>query len=491
MMDAMVEPRVVVTPEELRQIDAQYQPIPTFAQWQGARPDTAAWTRRLGELDRLRREAEAEALERSVQTAIRAAAFDTGALEHLYRVDRGLTITVAKEEPDWESKVLEQSGEKALDLLGAQVRAYELARELAQDIAHPINEARIRSIHELLTQPQATYEVTLPDGTREQRPFLLKGVYKEDPNHVRLSDGTIHAFAPAGATTHAEMGRLATELQTPEFAEAHPVTQAAYAHYCLVAIHPFCDGNGRVARALASAFTFRGAGVPLLLFADERDAYLDTLAAADRGNTNLFVRLVADAILASIAVVTAQLQAERAPSPSGVLGSVQALLTAHGGLSHLEIDNVASNLLEAFGQALNGVIQEANLTEGRITSSTSNVSGTRDQPPDGFRRGVTRSLGFTVSAQPPTPGHEEAWFEVFISRDINEFELFLLKSPKVRFEERFTLREVHPVISAGAQIRLEALARVVLGEFLAGVADQGAHAFQASDYSPLSSGDDA
>lgn len=487
----MVEPRVVVTPEELRQIDAQYEPIPTFAEWQGALPDTPAWTRRLDQLDRLRQEADAEVLERSVRTVIRAAAFDTGALEDLYRVNRGLTITVAKEDPDWETKVLEESGEKALDLLGAQVRAYELARELAQDIAHPINEARIRSIHELLTEPQATYEVTLPDGTREQRPFLLKGAYKEDPNHVRLRDGTMHAFAPAGATTQAEMGRLATELNTPAFAEAHPVIQAAYAHYCLVAIHPFCDGNGRVARALASTFTFRGAGVPLLLFADERDAYLDTLAAADRGNTDLFVRLVADATLASIAVVTAELQAEQAPSPSGVIGSVQALLTAHGGLSHLEINNVASDLLEAFGRALNGVIQEANLTEGRITARTSNISGTRDQPPEGFRRGKNQSLGFTVNAEAPTPGHEEAWFEVFISRNINEFELFLLASTIARFEELFTLREVHPAISVGAQIRLEALAKVILGEFLAGVADQATHAFQVSDYSPLILGDDA
>lgn len=30
------------------------------------------------------------------------------------------------------------------------------------------------------------------------------------------------------------------------FVKAHPVLQAAWAHFAFVAVHPFADGNGRV-----------------------------------------------------------------------------------------------------------------------------------------------------------------------------------------------------------------------------------------------------
>jgi Fic family protein len=65
-------------------------------------------------------------------------------------------------------------------------------------------------------------------------------------------DGTIHAYAPV-EVTGPEMHRLINELQTTEFEEADYVLQASYAHYALVSIDPFADGNGRVARALAGS----------------------------------------------------------------------------------------------------------------------------------------------------------------------------------------------------------------------------------------------
>ncbi len=39
--------------------------------------------------------------------------------------------------------------------------------------------------------------------------------------------------------------------------DIHPVIKAAITHYCLVAIHPFTDGNGRAARALATLILFK------------------------------------------------------------------------------------------------------------------------------------------------------------------------------------------------------------------------------------------
>jgi len=83
-------------------------------------------------------------------------------------------------------------------------------------------------------------------GPQEQA--LPKRQYKIMPNHVRTRKGADHSYAPVDVTP-AEMARLVAELRSDAFLTAHPVLQAAYAHYGLVAIHPFADGNGRVARA--------------------------------------------------------------------------------------------------------------------------------------------------------------------------------------------------------------------------------------------------
>jgi len=47
-----------------------------------------------------------------------------------------------------------------------------------------------------------------------------------------------------------------TWLNSPEAGEVHPVLRAGIAHYALVAIHPFVEGNGRTARALATLILF-------------------------------------------------------------------------------------------------------------------------------------------------------------------------------------------------------------------------------------------
>ena len=70
--------------------------------------------------------------------------------------------------------------------------------------------------------------------------------------------------------------------RTPAFEQAHPVLRTAYAHYALVVVHPFADLNGRAARALASTFLLQAQQIPLVIFADQRNEYLDALTAADR-----------------------------------------------------------------------------------------------------------------------------------------------------------------------------------------------------------------
>ena len=207
----------------------------------------------------------------------------TGAIEGLYEVDHGFTFTVAFETSAWEVE-LAKKGENVRPLFEAQLHAYDYVLDLATK-SERISEAAIRKLHEVVCGAQSTYRVMTAIGPQEQE--LTKGRYKVLPNHVRTRDGEDHSYAPVDVTP-AEMFRLVQELRSEAFLAAHPVLQAAYAHYSLVVIHPFADGNGRVARALASAFTYRAISMPIMILSEHKNSYLDSLEEADSGNFQAF-----------------------------------------------------------------------------------------------------------------------------------------------------------------------------------------------------------
>lgn len=86
--------------------------------------------------------------------------------------------------------------------------------------------------------------------------------------------------------------------------EGHPVLKAAKAHYELVAIHPFVDGNGRTARLLMNLLLLRAGYIPALLAVEERGRYYDTLEAANSGYWLPFEMLIAEAVKASLLRMT-------------------------------------------------------------------------------------------------------------------------------------------------------------------------------------------
>ena len=56
------------------------------------------------------------------------------------------------------------------------------------------------------------------------------------------------------------------------------------AHFRLVAIHPFADGNGRTARLLMNLLLLRDGYPPVAVRPDDRKEYLDTLQHASLHN---------------------------------------------------------------------------------------------------------------------------------------------------------------------------------------------------------------
>jgi Fic family protein len=138
--------------------DLLYRGFPDFAAWGPlTAEDRDLWDRFASSLELRRQGATPEALRQAVDVAVRAAALDTGAIEGLYDVDRGFTMTVAVQGLAWE-QMIEERGKGVRALFEAQLQAYELVLDAATR-RQPLTEAWIRSLHEVLCAPQATYRV--------------------------------------------------------------------------------------------------------------------------------------------------------------------------------------------------------------------------------------------------------------------------------------------------------------------------------------------
>jgi Fic family protein len=443
-------------------LDAAYKPFPTFAEWSSrASVDTARWNRYIAEIQD-KSEASVDALRRAKEIVKRATALDTGAIEGLYEVDRGFTFTVAFETTAWET-ILAEKGENVRPLFEAQLHAYDYVLDLATK-AEQITEASIRKLHEVVCAAQDTYRVVTAIGFQEQP--LPKGRYKILPNHViHTREGTTHSYAPVDVTP-VEMARLMNEIRSEAFQSAHPVMQAAYAHYALVVIHPFADGNGRVARALASVFTYRAISMPIMILSEHKGAYLDALEAADRGEYRRFVDFMMARSLDTIALVNESLLGSLSTSPERGVEAIDMLYTTKGGYEQLEVDARGSALQNLLMDELTKVFSKNPSLNLRYET---NLVGEGRNPSDATHRlPLTGARRLDVRLQTTTPPNAVSvrTYHLFLPTDSDDDDEVQLE--RADGKESFTARisELFPAISGVLQIRLSIFAERVAGAML-------------------------
>lgn len=118
-------------------------------------------------------------------------------------------------------------------------------------------------------------------------------------------DGKIHEYCPP-LQVQSEMERLLNLHLEHSQKGVSPEIEAAWLHHCFAQIHPFQDGNGRVARALASLIFIRAGWFPLVINRDRREEYISALEAADRGNltdlVGLFSKIQIDAFVKALSL---------------------------------------------------------------------------------------------------------------------------------------------------------------------------------------------
>lgn len=290
----------------------------------GLRPLYDAWHASQAGL----RESTGDNLRAFSERLVRRMSVETGIIERLYDVDRGTTETLVKEGFD-ENLVPRSSTDtepgRLIQILTDHEKAYGLLIDCVNG-PRELTVGFVRDVHHAFTLHQDT--ITAPDtfGVIREIP-LRKGQYKEWPNNPRRPDGLVHQYCPPEQVA-SEMENLLRHLS--EYDDLDPVLVSAWMHHRFTQIHPFQDGNGRVARALVALLLMKANLLPIVIDRDMRTAYLDALEEADagdlRGLADLFAEQERQLIVQALSA-EAEVDAEQTPSvASAVIADIGARL---------------------------------------------------------------------------------------------------------------------------------------------------------------------
>jgi len=180
--------------------------------------------------------------------------------------------------------------------------------EIVKEKNRPFTELFIREMHEVLLPAAYEIDAITPDG-KPTKKKVTPGKYKSEPNHVKTKDGSFFYFA-SPEETPSKMKDLMEWFKKNNEKE-HPLITAATFHYKFVLIHPFDDGNGRMARILMN-FIFMMHGLPPAIIRTERkENYLLSLALADAGDLEKFIEYIGEQEIASFELVLKAAKGER------------------------------------------------------------------------------------------------------------------------------------------------------------------------------------
>jgi len=128
---------------------------------------------------------------------------------------------------------------------------------------------------------------------------------------VRISGSTV--ILPNPAKVPALMADFVENLAASP--DSHPVERAAEAHYRLVTIHPFIDGNGRTARLLMNLLLLQTGYPPALIRKRDRIPYLNALEKAQLGGSkDDYLAIIAKGVSRSFDIYFQALEPDREPA---------------------------------------------------------------------------------------------------------------------------------------------------------------------------------
>ena len=203
--------------------------------------------------------------------------------------------------------------------LGIDIGGYRPASRRLDGVVAMLIDATSRYDQPLTAERLFEWHRSLFPATPDMKQTIRTGAWRDDAGGpMRVISGPIgrervHFEAPAADRLDREMSAFLEWFNTDHASTTDPVLKAGIAHFWFVTIHPFDDGNGRIARAIADMSLARSERSPQRFYSmsaqilRERATYYARLEHSQRGSLNStpwltwFIACLGRAIEASLA----------------------------------------------------------------------------------------------------------------------------------------------------------------------------------------------
>ena len=177
-------------------------------------------------------------------------------------------------------KVIDEANMKDLE----EMKAHNVGLKMMQAEAlskHSLTETFIRQLHQTLLREDYTIYRQLPDGSTTSY-TVHTGQYKTRPNSVITITGERFEYASPEETPDLMNDLIQWYNKAESQKELSPVELAAIFHYRYIRIHPFENGNGRIARLMINFILLRHNYPMIVVRSKAKDIYLKTLNKCDQ-----------------------------------------------------------------------------------------------------------------------------------------------------------------------------------------------------------------
>ncbi len=181
--------------------------------------------------------------------------------------------------------------------LGLDIGALKPADRNVEGIVDMMLDATRHHDQPLTAERLFSWHAALFPTGRSGMTRIRVGAWRDDsagPMHVvsgPIGRERVHFVAPAAARLEREMADFLEWFNRPP--DIDEVLKAALSHLWFVTVHPFGDGNGRIARAIADMALARSEGSSQRFYSmstqirQEREAYYDTLESTQRDGLDI------------------------------------------------------------------------------------------------------------------------------------------------------------------------------------------------------------
>ena len=177
-------------------------------------------------------------------------------------------------------KVIGEANVKDVQEMTASNVGLRMMTEVAAVKEMPLTQNFIRSLHKTLLREDYTVYRDLPGGVQTSY-TVHAGTYKTRPNSVITRYGDRFEYASPEETPGLMTDLVDWYNAAEREGRLSPVELAALFHYRYIRIHPFEDGNGRIARLMMNFILCRHDYPMIVVRSRKKSEYLEALHQTD------------------------------------------------------------------------------------------------------------------------------------------------------------------------------------------------------------------